>query len=1262
MTNYKKGILSLATALALASSAMASSYVPLTSTENDDRWVLYGVNGLKKNGATSETAASFTNWGIVGDTHVTDNVVDEVSVSGLLATTTVTTTSMGEIKALNLPSGALSEITINFNSLVETFSQTEPTRTMYFKAQGNEYADAMFTYKASLEGKTLEFQINGSASKTYSVVISALNTFDNPATRAEKEASSGEGGIELNTVSLAMDFDLLDNPQDPADYNRVANSDNPATHQTQNSNASTRMYKYNSVTSSWEIYDSANSELANDFTDIKEGKAYWAKVDLDGNDLSEEHTRAGLVLGKTGLQDSDYDGELAVGWNLISFDAKEAEIRTSNTGMIFTNSVAGGAVDIVDSTGVNTVTVTLPGVTTQADAIAINLAIESAKAKGVFADIFDLRAFRVSATEMLLISNKKFSLKDTAGVISGARTMAGQPLWDIANDAVYANSAADIDAVNGASTVFGESGLIFKVLVGANTAAELDEDIANGTGAARSAAIYVNAQTNSNGKPILTYLTANDTTSTVGGLAAAAALIKLDADIEESVTVDLDNDGTEDYVLAAATEPFFIRDHTFTRVMTYDNTGAGNTFKIASPIPANITTDALIATTVTNVNAVADDNVDAATTDTTVYAHNNGGDNNIVFISAGASVNNFNLFDDVTNDYLLDTTSTEDIAKGAVKDVFSINYLAKQKIYPHTFSSLVVGDVGGTPTMMDNLADKLQVNLNGAGLRVDIAPDPLASTAALRKDMFDTIVADVRAAIITAKIDATATHDFIEADDNWKTAKITVTGYGVTGLVVEVTDGGGVAEDATNTGVDANVATAGKLDTPIANLTADLKYNAVYTPDFAKDGPLYTLKDLKYTAQAMVTGSTNMSAGTVAWDNIDLTRLPSEWFRNSDGTIHNDYNLFSIDGKAGYWTYLIDSPDTNDLTITDVTVRPTYVHHFNNNLTTINHVAATIQITVNGLPTDTSSVSVYANVGGSNIELSSTSDDGIYAASLTSYEVQELVSGGNRDITVSVANGLGYRLDSIKVGEIDYKKPNTPVIIRGNGTDIAISSDSSDTTGFYVYEDAIPEENTAASTNKVAKILAAEAGSYNLCAKAASFGIEYNYRAIAMDGAVETTGAGSDGEFGFGNASDATDFTFTATLKGASLLVNTQGVDAKASEIATSYDDSCVPGAADTEDAGISVKSIISDKRVKLSYEKDESVNFSTDTPLTIYVGISTTGLAEIKYVPAYANKAFYIEFNGVVYRGVLPTDDNSNGTSSSALDVKAGLVTGQTL
>jgi len=80
-----------------------------------------------------------------------------------------------------------------------------------------------------------------------------------------------------------------------------------------------------------------------------------------------------------------------------------------------------------------------------------------------------------------------------------------------------------------------------------------------------------------------------------------------------------------------------------------------------------------------------------------------------------------------------------------------------------------------------------------------------------------------------------------------------------------------------------------------------------------------------------------------------------------------------------------------------------------------------------------------------------------------------------------------------------------------------------------------------------------------------------------------------------------------------------------------------------------------------MSYLKKSNVAFTTDAPFTIYVGISNAGLAEVKYVPAYAGNTFYIEFENIIYSGTFPTDDNANGDSTHALDVSGNQVAGQT-
>ena len=1267
MTNYKNGFLSVVAAMALASSVGASSYVPLTSENNDNQWIMFGVNGLKLDGATAASTALFTDFytvhsGADTDTQKEDLANDEFGTAGLLDDLVGNGgTALAEIKALNLPTGALTSIKVNFDSIVETFSSTEPVRTMYFKAQDASYADAMFTYKASLEGKTLEFQINGDDTKTYQITISADNTFDNPATRIEKVAASGTGGTPLNTIPLAMDFDFLDNPRNPAEYVRVANADNPIGHQTANASASTRVYGYDANAKSWIIYDSNNNALANDFTELKEGKAYWAKVDLDDDDASDAHTEAGLVLGSSGLGDGNYTDEVAVGWNLMSFDGAIPDIRNSNTGMILTDALGAGSIDILDSTGINTVTVNLPGGSTEADAIAINLAIEAAKSRGEFPDTFDLRAFKANeATEdLLLISNKKFTVLDTGNTeISAGWSMAGQGLWDTANNVLLA-AGANVPAL-GVTSVYGESGLIFKALIGANTAAELDEDVTDGSGTARSAAVQIGTNT-----PIpLTALNEADTT-VANYLVTTATQIEGDEDIDKAVAIDLDNDGTVDYIMAAATEPFYIRDHTFTRVMAYDatNEDAAKTFKIGSPTSATVIAGGAtggLTDTVTAINAVADT---GGTTDTKVYAAKDGA--NIVFVTSEVNANNFKIFDHESAEFLIDSASSNAIAKGAVQDVFSINYLAKQEIVTN---KVTIDLVQATHVdVINETADTIAVAVNGnAG--ADIGSITTVTTAAERLDMFDKLVDAFIVVLKANNLDGVVSHNYDVTLDNTDDALITLEGYGLVAATTTIdfvdndaTAGDGDAGDAAYSLAGAEVNTApGTLSAPLANLSADLKYNAVYTPDYAKDGPLYTLKDIGYTPSAIITANTNMAAGTIAWDSLDLTRPSKEWFRYSDGTIHNDYDLFSIDGKAGYWVYLDENTDTNDLAISNITIKPTFVHHFNNTLTTVNHVAATVQFTVTGLPTDTAPVSVYANIGGSNVEMASSSNNGVYTGSITSYEVQNLAAGGIRDITVSIADGTGYRLAKQTIGSIDFEKPVVPTASLGDGTAVALASTSTDTTGYYIFKDAIPEEGTTTSNSLVAKILSADATSYNLCSTAASFGIEYTYRAIAVDGLSADTGASSDGELGYGNASDAVEFKFSAMLKEASLLTNTEGVDVGASDLAMAYDATCTAGATDTNNAGVSVKSVVSDTTVKLSYAKEDNVSWDTDTPLTIYVGTSSTGLAEIKYVPAYAGNIFYIELNGILYSGTFPADDYANRNTSVAYDVSGNPIIGQ--
>ena len=1235
---FKKGLLSLAAITALSTSVFGSgaTYLPLTSATNDNHWIMFGVNGFKVEGAIPATDANFITTGTV----LSDNGGDDVSTVGL--PDSGAHGNLAELKALNLSTGALSSVTVNVDVTGIVFSETEPVRSMYIKAGGNSNADVLFKYKASLEGKTVEFKING-GSTVYTTTINALNTYDNPATRTLKSASNAVGGNPLDTISEAVDYNFLDNPLNPADYNSVANAVDSHVYQTPNSSAKLRMYAYNANTGSWEIYDRANSELANDFDTLKLGKAYWAKMDLNGDGTSDANTKAGLVLGTSDLNNTSYSGELAPGWNLMSFDGAKPDIRTSSTGLILTDAKSGGTIHIADTTGINIVSVTLSGSSVAADAKAINMAVEAQKDLGNIPDTFNLRAFGSDAggnDQLILISNKRFSLEDNAGTFSNGTSLAGKNIWDMATEKLKDYSGTALPTASFVRSVYGESALVLKPLVGNGTASHLDH-VVSGGGNNASAKIQVGTL-----DPVALADATTDADTTL-----ATAISKLKTITEtgykyNAVSMDFDNDGTDDYALFVADKTFYIRDYTFTRVMEYDATGAGSTFKISSPTPANITTDTL-TNTVTNINNVAD--ASGSTTNTGVYAAADG--TKIVFVSSVDLSNNFNVIDDTTNDYLTDATSSNPIAKGAVEDVYSLNALAKQAIVPH----IVKLDID---EVTDDAGDKVKFSLNGTA-GTEITSGVIAANGDAYKAMFDAYVTQIRADVKAAGLDAVVSHDFTYSGNDatalaaaLDAATITISGYDVASAGADYTSGGGTDETdiADSDTYDVNKATFGTFTASPAKLTSDLKYNAIYTPDYATDGPLYTLKDLGYTAKAMITGTANMTSGNIAWDNLDLTKSPTKWFQNQN------FNLYSIDGKAGYWVYLENSNGSNLISVDNVTIHPSYTYQFNKNKSTNNRVAATLQVTVHGIPADTTPVSVYANVGGSKVELSTSGTGGIYTGSVSSYEVNGLTAGSLYGITLSVADGTGYKKDNIAIGSIDFEKPAAPTVILGTGLNTELNSTSSDTTGYYIYDvtktGSIPEENTASSSTKIAKILDANASSYNLCAAAATFGTTYTYRAIALDGNASSTGAGSDAELGFGNASDATEFAYTPTLKGADLLINTQGIDSAATSLATPYTTSCVALAQRTQDTGISLKSIKADKRVKMSYIKKDDVSFSTDTPYTIYVGTTADGVAEVKYVPAYAGSQFFIEIDGVVYSGTLPSDDSVNGDSSHALVV----------
>lgn len=1245
MINYKKGLLSIAAIVAMASGANAASdYLPLATDTNDYRWVMFGVDGFAGNSQTADFSAGG------GWTTLTETTGDEVATAGFSSGG-----NMAELKALTGISAAdeLTGLVANTDLTGETFSETESMRTMFLKIPSSAgEANVMLTYKSSLEGNTVEFQINGSTTTTYTADISALNTYDSPAGATVKTVG-GDSNASLTALSDIVDYDFSNNPQDSSSYLQSTDQD------TANDEV-TRMYSYDAVNSAWKIYDSTNTAAANDFSTLDKGMAYWGRMDMDGDDATAntDNVAAGLVLGSGGITDSDYaDNNITAGWNLMSFSSLTPDIITATTGMILTDatSLAAGddLVTIYDSTGVNSFDVTLVGAGTEAShAQQINMALEQAKARGDMPDTFDLRAFgsgnnvAAASTHLVLISNKKFYVNDTTGNAFTTATSldttdaASRSLWDVATSAYVDYNALSLPATL-VGSVYGDFMISFRPEVGGTSAASLDSvvqaAIADGAGAYRSAAIQINEDSTN-----LVYLAANDTAAALDQVTTnLTTVLQLQADAAgtaasasgSAISFDIDNSGADDCVIAVSDTEFYIRDHTFIRVFDYGNAGAatmyvdGSLSSTASPGVA--ATAATLTAQVTAINTAADNT--GAATETGVYAFEDG--TNLIAVSASANTNTFNIHDSAS-DQLTDDVSTHSVADGAVTDVFLVNTLAGRPIYSHditlTFANQAAID--------DFDATTVQISVNGGALEADIGAIVAVTTDTERGAALDAVVGDIVRAAAVAGYDVNAYHDFNVSSASYP-ATITVESYSITD--VDIDDGsGGVGVDIN--GIDGNSLVFGELITQTGDYTADLRYNAVSTPNYAQAGPVYSIKDNNYTIKALITGSTNMAAGTVAWDSIDLTRTAQEMFDSQD------FNLFSIDPKAGYWAYLEANTDTNDLNITAVsgTLTPRYTHHFDaGEVTAQNKMRSSLTVTVSGLtvpPTGVASTErVWASVGGTTVELVGTPSAGQYTADIDAYSIDM----NSEDVTVSVSDGEGWLLATQAVGSLDTTKPNTPVVSLVGG--FSVDSNSTDVVGYYIFQNDILETDMHASDpsatgsgNYIGYVLDG-AASIDFCSSGSIvFGSPIALLTVAVDG---------NGTFTRGNISDVASATYNAIEKGSNHYSHL-GLGAVADELGVPYSSTCTPGTEETVDRGVSLKSVSTGVVAKLAIAPVTGAEFSLDIPNTLYV-TDGTNIAEIKFTDAYLGADFYVQFDGQAYSGTLPANITGGGAGTNVTD-----------
>ena len=1248
--NYKKSIMSLAAVLALSSSVTAdpnATYVPLTNKTNDNAWIMFGVNDFSTGLAT---ASSSTGAFSVGTSTVTeaDNTDDLASPSGTIITTAAAGTifedstggkNMATFQSL-LDSTGSAYITDSIEMAIKTSdttsSETQPVRSMYIAIEGSEtIAKIKLNYKSILEGRSVELQFGGAGS-VYTATISESATFNNPAV-AKVEPAVVVAELDEQDPANVLAYDLSASPI-------LASAYSVLDHQGTSAGAE-RFYHYDATNAQWILWDRAKvAETTNTLTKFKRGNAYWGRMDIDSSGATGSTTKAGLYLGKSGLTEADstiYTGDLTPSsWNMVAFDpASHPDMRNAATGLkVTTNALADGdSFIIVDETGTNSVTVTFPTAADYDDgtakisiAVHINNTIEIAKMLGEVPDTFNVKAFNGvgGIGDLIFLSDKQFTLKDLVGdLLFKPTTIAGVDSvinFDGTNAAIADIGDGVAQGTTGATSVYGEYAMIIEALTATNAdasgaAAELDfsNTIDTGTSTGSASVQFGNIDGDSSVKVTLA---GDDLTTTV-----ATAQATFDADEVFDATkstgvvteIDTDFDGTTDMLLAAASAPFYVKDNTFTRIYTLDTsadgTGTGAVSFNISPADVTVTPTAAdaIGDVVDDINDQADN---VGTQSTEVYAAADGA-NTLVVITKNSKVFELEDADSATVDYFSNGSLNKDIAKGAIKRVVNIADLAREKVLTNKFTVTFTAESTG-----DGVATFLSINTQDAANANTLAT---AGNDTNRITMLDDFVAKANAAMKANDIAGFATHNYVNGMDDITQAIITVEGVGISALTFTEDDTtiAATADGEQNTN-------PGTLNVDGALIVSDLKANPVYTPDYVNYGPLYTLKSAGYEVKTLIRASTKLAnTPTTHWSHIDLTRDSKDWLKN------NEFNLFSVDNSAGYWAYIEDYTLQNDIANGAVIFTPSFAYHFNTKTgasdSLLNAATFSVEITDTSaaagiLDEETSNAKLV--IGGNEIQLTKSGTK--YTAVLTQPETNGLSAntGNNIAIGLKAADGLGESYTNSSLIDFDYDKPDAPTVTFNNGVDLAFTSTSADVASYYIWEGFVPDDGNSLTPTETALSIT-DALAYNICTKSA-YEDTSSYKVVAFDGT---------GIFGGANASNITGFTYVNTLKGATVQTHTQG---EVTSTVTSYDGTCVVDAAPVK-SGVEAKAIQSGEQIVLSYIAiDGTNNNKDDLPYSaFYETTAGVDIVQVDVLPAYASQNFFVEYDGVLYKGTFPAD-----------------------
>ncbi|MDF1883167.1 hypothetical protein JHD49_04375 [Sulfurimonas sp. SAG-AH-194-C21] len=1244
--NIRKNILSLAAIIALSNSVVAddtATYMPLASETVDSSWIMFGVNGFSDGTPSTVVVAAS---GLSLNTQVT-----EVSLSDQLATADAN--GWISIQALQDSSG-VDLVTASLAIAVTTTGtpdSTEPERSMYFNVSGSTDTtpNVKFNYRASLEGQAFEVLLG---TTLYAGVISQDATYS-----AQYKIAAGTTAVsttnDRKAITEVLDFNFQDNPVDPRQFDSSVNLNTTGT-------ASSFFY-FNAVTQQWEINQKGAPAEAQDFTDFEIGKSYWGRADRSetlGAQTIDNGGSIGLVLGDAtaiaGIPNPDrYKDDqnasiLTEGWNMLSFDDNKPYIRHAATGFVMTGVTnSDEAFTITDSSGLNSIALTaFAAGGNEVDVTVANREIESAKLRGLLPTAFNLKFYVGSAAgEIVILSDEKFSITQAAGTaVTSTKTLFNKDPFVSG----LVTAVPDLTAVT-ATAAYGEYALVVNALTGASAADSLG---ANTGGFSKI--IYSDKDGDTvNANRAITVAG----TTTIAQAATQIALMGVT--IKPVVTqIDTNFDGTGDMLIVASSQPFSIEDATYQRVF---NIGAAVSNTAGDSIIINGSADANIVPADTSTATDVATLIEGQTATTKIFAAADAGGQQVILASTEASLLDLKDANSATTDIFTHSSSTDLAARGAVSGIYTLDAMARTPLNQVTDTITSFTTAASGAYMSNDATDTFVLTVNGvsdaaAAMSTLTSDNTIVDTYGEIIEMFDSVVALANTSITTAGTHAYASHNYtlpsgVVAGDlltagTAYTGTITITGVDVTDtLTFVITDDVPTAADV---GSAAAAAATGdnKVNISQSQLVSDLKQNRAYSPNYAIYGPLYTLRDAGsgYKARAMLRATTEMDTATLAgiinWDSIDLTRPENEWFAN------NEFNLFNINHNSGYWVYLLNKDaDTVSVAATG-TFDKTYSQYFSNTLNTGVYSTKNVMkfgqlsITITGLD-DVVAGSAYAIVGGEEVALKRTGVSDVFTANISEYGLISFTEGGITDVKVRAVNGKGEAVSALAVVNIDYEKPTSVSASVTGGTDITMTADAGTTKNFYLFKDNIPEDLTlrdakitAGTASEVALTTGSTSVSFNACAQYV-YGVENNLRIVGTDGAKNIS-----------NYSDAFPLVYASLLKSANILAHDPSSTDLKAQLGDVYDATCTKTGTQTlasENAGVSVASLDGNNVLvaRMSFQPITGSTFDQSTAWTSNFEINNGDGAfiQVQNTPEYAGKAFFVEYNNVIYKGAFPAD-----------------------